>query len=59
MTLTVGEERREIPVAASDRYRHEAEDFSDAILQQRAPHGSLGETLLYAEVMDRLRAAIG
>ena len=57
LTLTVGEERREIPVAASDRYRHEVEDFADAILQKRAPQFSLTETLRNAEVMDRLRAA--
>lgn len=57
LTLTIGEERREIPVAASDRYRHEVEDFSDAILQRRAPQFSLAETLRNAEVMDRLLAA--
>ena len=57
LTLTLGEERREIPVAASDRYRLEVEDFADAILQQRAPHCSLAETLRNAEVIDRLLAA--
>ena len=57
LTLTVGEERREIPVAASDRYRHEVEDFAEAILQERAPQFTLIETLRNAEVMDRLMAA--
>jgi len=57
LTLTVGEERREIPVAASDRYRLEVEDFADAILEKRAPRVSLAETLRNAEVIDRLLAA--
>ena len=57
LTLTVGEERREIPVAASDRFRLEIEDFADAILQRRDPQFSLAETLRNAEVLDRLFAA--
>ena len=57
LTLTVGEERREIPVAASDRYRLEVEDFADAILEKRAPRVGLAETLRNAEVIDRLLAA--
>jgi xylose dehydrogenase (NAD/NADP) len=57
LTLTVGGERRAIPVAASDRYRLEVEDFADAILHGRAPHVGLAETLRNAEVMDRLLAA--
>lgn len=57
LTLTVGEERREIPVAASDRYRLEVEDFADAILSRRAPHFGLAETLRNAEVLDQLLAA--
>ena len=57
LTLTVGEERREIPVAASDRYRYEVEDFAEAILQERAPQFTLIETLRNAEVLDRLMAA--
>ena len=57
LTLTVGEERRELPVAASDRYRLEVEDFADAILQRRAPQFGLAETLRNAEVLDRLFAA--
>ena len=57
LTLLSGDERREIPVAKSDRYRQEIEDFADAILQQRPPQFSLTETLRNAEVMDRLFAA--
>jgi D-xylose 1-dehydrogenase (NADP+, D-xylono-1,5-lactone-forming) len=57
LTLTTGEERREIPVAESDRFRLETEDFADAILQKRAPRLSLAETLRNMEVMDRLQAA--
>ena len=57
LTLTVGEERREIPVAASDRYRLEVEDFADAILQKRAPLLGVAESLRNAEIMDQLLAA--
>lgn len=57
LTLTVGEERREIAVEPSDRYRLEVEDFADAILHKRMPQLGLDETLRNAEVMDRLRAA--
>jgi len=57
LTLTVGEERREIPVAASDRYRLEVEDFAAAILEKRPPLFGLAETLRNAEVIDRLLAA--
>jgi predicted dehydrogenase len=57
LTLIQGEERREISVAASDRYRLEVEDFSDALLTGRAPQCSLGETLRNMEVMDELFAA--
>ncbi len=57
LTLTLGEERREIAVTASDRYRLEVEDFAEAIQQKRAPQFSLVETLRNAEVMDRLFAA--
>ena len=58
LLVTIGEEKREIPVAASDRYRQEVEDFSDAILQKRPPQFSLEETLRNASVLDRLFAAI-
>ncbi len=57
LTLTVGDERRELPVAASDRYRLEVEDFAAAILERRRPQFSLVESLRNAEVMDRIFAA--
>ena len=57
LTLTAGEERREIPVAASDRYRLEVEDFCNALREGRAPRLGLAETLRNAEVLDRLLAA--
>ena len=57
LTLTLGDERREIPVAASDRYRSEIEDFADAIRQKRAPRLGLAESLRNAEVIDQLLAA--
>lgn len=58
LALTLGDERREIPVAASDRYRFEVEDFADAIIHRRAPHFALSETLRNMEVIDRLFAAM-
>lgn len=57
MILTIGEERREIPVAASDRYRLEVEDFADAIQSHRSPAFGLNETQRNAELLDRLFAA--
>ncbi len=57
LTLTRGDERREIPVPASDRYRLEIEDFSDAIIQRHAPQLGLAESLRNAQVIDRLLAA--
>jgi predicted dehydrogenase len=57
LTLITGTERREILVDASDRYRGEVEDFADAILQQRAPHFSLAESVRNAVVIDQLFAA--
>jgi len=57
LVLVSGDERREIPVAQSDRYRLEIEDFAEAILQKRAPQFSLAETRRNAELMDRLIAA--
>lgn len=57
MTLTIGEERREILVEVSDRYRFEVEDFADSILQGRAPQFSLAETQRNMEVLDLLFAA--
>jgi len=58
LVLTTGAERKEIPVAESDRYRLEVEDFAGAILSKRAPLFSLKETLRNAELMDRLQAAM-
>jgi xylose dehydrogenase (NAD/NADP) len=57
LTLTRGEERTQIAVAESDRYRGEVEDFASAILESRAPQFGLAETLRNAEVLDRLLAA--
>ena len=57
LILTQGDERREIPVALSDRYRLEVEDFAEAILAGRTPQFSLIETLRNAEVLDKLLAA--
>jgi predicted dehydrogenase len=58
LILTRGEERTEIPVAASDRYRLEVEDFAAAVLAGRPPLFSLAETLRNMEVLDRLFAAL-
>lgn len=57
LTVIVGEERKKIVVAQSDRYRSEVEDFADAIRQGRAPQFGLAETLRNAEVLDQLFAA--
>jgi predicted dehydrogenase len=57
LLLTTGDTCREIPVALSDRYRLEVEDFADAIIQQRPPQFGLAETLRNAETLDRLLAA--
>jgi predicted dehydrogenase len=58
LILIRGEERRELPVAASDRYRSEVEDFAAAILEGRPPQGSLAESLRNMEVLDRVFAAL-
>ncbi len=58
LVLTVGEDRREIPVRAANRYQLEVEDFAAAILENRPPQFSLAETLRNAEVLDRLLAAV-
>lgn len=57
LSLTRGEERTEIAVSISDRYRSEVEDFAAAILENRSPAFGLAETLRNAEVLDRLLAA--
>jgi xylose dehydrogenase (NAD/NADP) len=58
LVLVCAEQRREIPVAASDRYRAEVEDFAAAILENRAPQLGLAESLRNAEVLDRIFAAM-
>ena len=57
LSLIIGDDRREIPVIKSDRYRREIEDFADSILKQRSPAFGLAETLRNAEVTDQLIAA--
>ena len=60
LTITVdGRVTQTIEVANSDRYRLEVEDFANAIMEKRAPHFSLAETLRNMELMDRLYAACG
>jgi D-xylose 1-dehydrogenase (NADP+, D-xylono-1,5-lactone-forming) len=58
LTLTTGDERIEIPVEQSDRYRLEVEDFAAAILRGHKPHLSMVESLRNAAVMDQLFAGI-
>jgi len=55
LTLVQGDERHEIPVAACERYRLQAEAFSAAILESRAAPLSLSESLRNARLIDRLR----
>jgi predicted dehydrogenase len=57
LILTQGDARREIAVAASDRYVHEVEDFAESILQRRPPRLGLAESLRNMETLDRLLAA--
>jgi len=57
LVLVRGDERREIPVAESDRYRHEVEDFSAALQEGRPPLLGLPESLRNMEIIDRLFAA--
>jgi len=57
LVLTAGSGRREIPVAATDRYLLELEDFAEAVRLGRAPRFGLVETLRNTEVIDRLLAA--
>jgi predicted dehydrogenase len=59
LVLATGDERREIPVAACDRYRLEVEDFADAIMNNRPPQFSLAESQRNMEVLDRLFAVCG
>ena len=57
LTLIAGDQRTEIPVPESDRYRLQAEDFAEAIQLKRAPLLTTGETLRNMELLDRLYAA--
>lgn len=50
--------REVIPVAASDRYGAEIEDFSAAILEKRSPLLSLEESLRNMRIVDRLMAEV-
>lgn len=52
--LYKGSSLTEIPVPACDRYVLEVEDFADAILQDREPGFSLGETLQNITVIQRI-----
>ncbi|NLG84273.1 MAG: Gfo/Idh/MocA family oxidoreductase [Firmicutes bacterium] len=55
--LNTAEGRREIPVAESDRYRLEIEDFAAAVLEDRPPMLGLEESLRNMEVIERLLEA--
>ena len=55
--LTTAEGRRAIPVAESDRYRLEIEDFAAAVLADRPPRMDLEESLRNMEVIERLLQA--
>jgi predicted dehydrogenase len=57
ITLTTGDQRREIAVPESDRYRLQAEDFAGAIMEKRPPMLTTEETLRNMELLDRLYAA--
>jgi predicted dehydrogenase len=57
LTLTTGETKTEIPVAESDRYRAEVDDFADAVRNGQPPQFDLAETVRNAETLDRLLAA--
>jgi predicted dehydrogenase len=57
LTAVTGDKRTEIPVAESDRYRAEVEDFAGAIRDRRPPLFGLAETVRNAETLDRLLAA--
>jgi xylose dehydrogenase (NAD/NADP) len=57
LTLISGDQKQEIAVPESDRYRLQAEDFADAILLQRPPLLTPEETLRNLELLDQLYAA--
>ena len=54
LTLTLGGERREIPVAGCNCFRLEIEDFADALLRDRPTLLGMPESLRNAEVINRL-----
>lgn len=58
LVLHQGSSRRQIPVAESDRYRSEVEDFAAAILEGRPPRLGLEESIRNLEILDRLFAAV-
>ncbi|PTX97902.1 Gfo/Idh/MocA family oxidoreductase [Opitutus sp. ER46] len=57
LVLLQGDSRRELSLPTCDRYQLEIEDFSDAVMQGRAPAFRLVETVRNAELLDRLLAA--
>ncbi len=57
LKLTTAAGTHDIPVAESDRYRLEVEDFAGAVAEKRTPVMGLAETLRNAELIDRLLAA--
>ncbi len=57
LTLIIGDQKQEIAVPESDRYRLQAEDFADAILLKRPPLLTAEETLRNMELLDRLYTA--
>lgn len=57
LVLFQGDERREIPVDACDRYALELEDFAASAFERRPTRFSLAETVRNAELIDRLLAA--
>jgi xylose dehydrogenase (NAD/NADP) len=59
LTLVTGDQRSEIAVPESDRYRLQAEDFADAILLKRPPLLTAEETIRNMELLDQLYAAAG
>jgi predicted dehydrogenase len=58
-TLVAGDQRQEIAIPESDRYRLQVEDFAAAILEQRPPRLIPEETLRNIELLDALYAAAG
>lgn len=57
MLLIAGDQRQEIAIPESDRYRLQVEDFAAAILEKRPPLLTAEETLRNIELLDALYAA--